>query len=70
MTTDEKAAAFDNLAAAMTNRWSDGEWSWWNPQPSCGTATKRATQEEAVADLVAWAEKMAVQQRKRHARLI
>ncbi len=55
MTTEEKAAAFDLVAVALTNDWSDGTWSWWCPSPPGGP--HRATREEAVADLVAWAGK-------------
>lgn len=53
MTTEEKAAAFDTLCVALTNRWSCGYWTWWCSAP-CGGA-RRDTREEAVADLVAWA---------------
>ena len=53
MTDDEKAAAFDALALAFTNRWSDGSWSWWCHTP--GGGPHRATRAEAVADLVAYA---------------
>jgi hypothetical protein len=56
MNTEEKAAAFDSLAVALTNRWHDGRWTWYNSKPSCGTETPRETQEEAVQDLVKWAE--------------
>jgi hypothetical protein len=55
MTTEEKAAAFDRLAAALTNQWDDGSWSWWCRTP-CG-GPPRPTREEAVADLVAWANR-------------
>jgi hypothetical protein len=55
MSAEEKAAAFDVLALALTNRWADGLWSWWCPSPPGGE--KRATREDAVADLVAWAQK-------------
>ena len=54
MTADEKAAAFDALAATLTNQWSDGSWSWWCPHP-CG-GPMRVTREEAVNDLVSWAK--------------
>ncbi len=64
MTTDEKAAAFDLLAVALTNCFADGTWSWWCPTP-CGGLEKRETQAEAIADLIAWAEKTAAQNLKR-----
>lgn len=57
MTDAEKAAAFDALAAALTNQWAGGHWSWWCPCPPGGPP--RATREEAVADLVAWAARQA-----------
>lgn len=53
MTDADKAAMFDALAEALTNRWQDGSWSWWCPTP-CGGPT-RETRAEAVADLVKWA---------------
>jgi hypothetical protein len=56
MTDQEKIAAFDAIATAFTNRWSDGQWSWWNPNPACGTATMRATQSEALDDMIAFAK--------------
>lgn len=59
MTDAEKIAAFDNLAVALTNCWWDGSWCWWNPTPACGTGSRRATQDEALADLVAWAAQKA-----------
>lgn len=58
MTTEEKAAAFDALAIALTNCWHDGSWTWFCPCP-CGSSKPRATREEAVVDLVEWAEKTA-----------
>ena len=63
MTTEEKAAAFDNLALSLTNEWHDGTWSWWCPTPSGGVP--RASREEAMADLVAWAKKMRGWQNKK-----
>lgn len=62
---DDKAAAFDALAVALTHRWADGQWCWYCHNPSGGSATMRATQAEAVADLVAWAERTAKQKRKK-----
>jgi hypothetical protein len=56
MTDAEKIAAFDTLALALTNQWHDGSWTWFCRTP-CGGLVKRATREEAVADLVAWAER-------------
>jgi hypothetical protein len=64
VTAAEKAAAFDVLAVAMTNRFADGTWSWWCPTP-CGGAETRQTREEAVADLVAWAGRAAALNLKR-----
>lgn len=55
MTTEEKAETFDLIARALTNRWSDGRWSWWCRLP-CG-GPSRDTREEAVADLVEWAKR-------------
>lgn len=63
MTDAEKAAAFDALSVALTNQFSDGLWSWYCPTP-CGGEAKFATQPEAVADLVRWAERMARRPRK------
>ncbi len=53
MTDAEKVAAFDALARTFTCQTSDGQWHWQNPCP-CG-GPFRATQPEAVADLVAFA---------------
>lgn len=53
MTLEEKGAAFDAIAKALTNQWWDGTWSWWCPVPAGGP--RRPSREEAVADLVAWA---------------
>jgi hypothetical protein len=50
-----KAAAFDLLTRALTNRWSDGKWSWWCRTPCGSTETLRETREEAIADLMEWA---------------
>ncbi len=63
MSTDEKVAAFDAIAEAFTNRWSDGMWTWWNPNPACGAEHRRKSRPEAVADLIAFA--FAVQARNR-----
>jgi hypothetical protein len=54
MSDPEKIEAFDALALALTNRWHDGQWSWWCRTPPGGPS--RATREEAVADLVVWAK--------------
>lgn len=64
-TTEEKARLFDVLTVALTNCWHDGRWTWWNPTPACGTETPRATREEAVDDLVAWAERTAAKARRK-----
>lgn len=65
MTDAEKVAAFDELAEALTNRWHDGSWTWW-PPTACGSAeTPRATQAEAVADLIEWAKRTAKKQRSK-----
>jgi hypothetical protein len=70
VTDAEKVKAFDDLAQALTNRWSDGKWCWWNPTPACGTGTKQDTQEAAIAELVRWAKRKAVQMmRKRRQRI-
>jgi hypothetical protein len=61
----EKAAAFDDLAEALTNQWHDGLWSWWC-YTMCG-GPKRATQVEAIADLIEWGKRMAVFMRKKRA---
>jgi hypothetical protein len=55
MTDAEKAAAFDRLADALTNRFHDGRWSWFCPTPCGGKSV--ATKAEAVADLITWAER-------------
>lgn len=52
MTAEDKALAFDVLALALTNQWSNGQWSWFCHTPSGGQ--KCDTREEAVADLVAY----------------
>ncbi len=57
MSTEEKAAAFDTLVLALTNRWVNGTFSWWCPTP-CG-GEQKGTREQAVADLIAWAERTA-----------
>ena len=57
MTTEEKVAAFDDLALAMTNQWASGHWTWFCPSPCGGADTPRCSREEAVADLVAWAQR-------------
>ncbi len=57
MTTEEKAAAFDTLARAMTSQLYDGKWRWICPTPCGGHG--HATEAEAVADLVAWATRIA-----------
>lgn len=57
MTDAEKIEAFDALALAMTNCWHDGKWSWWCPTPS-GSELRRETREEAVMDLVGWANRV------------
>lgn len=51
----DKITAFDLLAKAMTNKWSDGKWSWWCRLP-CG-GESRETREEAVQDLIEWAKR-------------
>ncbi len=65
MTDAEKIAAFNDLADAMTNQYWDGRWAWWCPTMAGGVETMRATMEEAVADLVAWAKRKAPKQRNR-----
>lgn len=62
MTESEKAAAFDVIAAAMAHCWSDGKWTWW-PAAPCGGADRRDTPDEAVADFVAWCERIARRKR-------
>jgi hypothetical protein len=57
LTDAEKAAAFDLLADAPANRLFDGRWQWWCHTP-CG-GPQRATKGEAVADLIAYAEREA-----------
>lgn len=63
MTTDEKAAAFDLLADALANRFSDGTCS------ACGNGLwdqpKRATAGECIPDLLAWAERVVKARAKR-----
>lgn len=55
MNIEEKATVFDLLVRAMTNRWSDGRWSWFCRTP-CG-GESRETREEAIADLIEWAKR-------------
>ena len=57
ITPEEKASAFDALAEALTNRWADGRWSWWCRTPPGGEM--RDARDEAIADLVLWAERTA-----------
>lgn len=57
MTAAEKVVGFDALAWALTNQWCDGHWSWCCHTPCGGPA--RATRSEAVADLVAYAQREA-----------
>lgn len=52
---EEKAAAFDLLCAALTNRWESGRYSWWCANPAGGP--RRDTPEECVPDLLQWAER-------------
>jgi hypothetical protein len=68
VTTEEKAAAFDALALALTNCWFDGSWTWFCPTP-CGSSVKRATRDEAVADLVEWAGRTAAKRLARGCRV-
>lgn len=67
MTTEEKATAFDLLAEAMTNRFASGKWGWWCPCPGGGDADK-ATREDALKDLVAWAGRAVANARKKKPR--
>ncbi len=62
MTAAEKIAAFDLLSVALTNKWENGSWSWWCCCP-CGGEVQ-TTQEEAVADLIAWAGRTAKRKQK------
>jgi hypothetical protein len=55
MTTDEKAAAFDLLAAALTNRWWDGTFSIWGG--AMWEQPHRATAAECIPDLIEWARR-------------
>lgn len=66
MLTSEKAAAFDTLCEALTNRWYDRRWSWF-PLTPCG-GVMCDTREEAVEDLVKWSKRMAELNRKRFAK--
>jgi hypothetical protein len=63
VTTEEKAAAFDLLADALTNHWHDGTCSAWCQ--SLVDQPRRATEEECVPDLLAWAERCVKQKAKR-----
>ncbi len=57
MTLDEKAAAFDLLVAAVTNRWHDGTWS-----INCTSLVAQPchpTAEACLPDLLAWADRVA-----------
>ncbi len=56
MTDPEKIAAFDFLAVALVNQFSDGRYGWWNPTPCGGKSCD--TPDEALADLIVWAERM------------
>ncbi len=56
MSDEEKVVAFDLLARALTNKWSNGKWTWWCRLP-CGSYDDRDTREEAVADLIEWAKR-------------
>ena len=51
MTDADKAAAFDTLCLAMTNRWHDGKWTW-HPFQACGGLEIRDTRDEAILDLI------------------
>lgn len=53
---------------ALTNRWYDGQWSWWCCSP-CGGG-RCASQAEAIAELVRWAEKVAKKNRQKFNRLV
>ncbi len=66
MTVEEKAAAFDLVVEAMTNRWSNGKFGWF-----CANAAGGAyfdTPEEVVPDFVGWCEREAKYQRLRKAK--
>jgi hypothetical protein len=65
MTIDEKVDAFDAIVEAFTNRWHDGTWTWWNPNPASGSATPRKSRPEAVADLIAFAKQAQARNRKK-----
>jgi hypothetical protein len=67
LTPEQKAAAFDEMATALTNCWHDGKWSWWCCSP-CG-GDKHESREEAVKELVEWAERVAARDVKRNAPL-
>lgn len=60
MTDAERLA---DLVAALLNRWADGQWSWFCPNPAGGDS--RPTREEAEADLFAWAARQAAANRKK-----
>jgi hypothetical protein len=55
----DKARAFDLLALVLVNRWHDGRWGWWCPQPCGGEGVRRETRDEAIADLIEWARGLA-----------
>jgi Ser/Thr protein kinase RdoA (MazF antagonist) len=63
MGAEEKAAAFDLLVAALTNRWADGRYSWWCPSP-CGGPLRDAPA-DVVPDLLDWAEQVVKWRAKR-----
>ena len=63
MNRKDKAKAFDALKLALTNQWHDGHWTWWCCDPSGGD--RRDSREEAIADLVEWAKKIAERKRRR-----
>lgn len=63
MSDAEKVAAFDAIAAAFTNRWHDGQYSWFCLKP-CG-GEMHATPGEAVAEFVEWCKKVAEVKHKR-----
>ena len=69
MSDAEKVAAFDLLATCLTNRWHDGSWTWWCPDPAGSQGTKRATQAEALADLIEWARETAPKWAAKNARM-
>lgn len=56
---------YRTLLLALTNHWWDGTYSWWCRTSAGGP--RRATREEAMQDLIKWAERQVKEEAGREA---